>query len=171
MFGFFFYFDGVFSFVRRDREVEGDALTLSLILTFCNWNHLVMLPKPDPWVKERLWEVQAGLKQRKLLVKENGGRKRPRQIRVPWKQKEKVKVKEWEIWHDPLTLSLCHKGVQHVSDKFMGKCPFYAFLILLLTKNPTRSSSHVSFFLSFPNIYSWRDTYWQRNISPGLGAT
>lgn len=50
-----------FPFVRRDRgEVEGDALTLSLILTFCNWNHLVTLPKPDPRLKERRREAQGG---------------------------------------------------------------------------------------------------------------
>lgn len=66
-----------FPFVRRDRgEVEGDALTLSLILTFCNWNHLVTLPKPDPRLKERRREAQGGLKQRELLVKENGGEKK-----------------------------------------------------------------------------------------------
>lgn len=53
---------------------------------------------------------------------------------VLWKQKEKVK--KCEIWHRPLILSLCHRGVQHILDKFMGKHPSYGFLILLLMKKP-----------------------------------
>lgn len=66
-----------FPSVRRDGgEVESDALTLSLILTFCNWNHLVTLPKPDPRLKERLREAKGGLKQRELWLKENGGEKK-----------------------------------------------------------------------------------------------
>lgn len=46
------------------REGGGDALTLSLILTSCNWNHLDALPEPDPWVKEARRGAE-GLKQRR----------------------------------------------------------------------------------------------------------
>lgn len=144
---FIFGSDGVYSLCDnlRDRgEVGGDALTLSLILTFCNWNHLVMLPKPDPWEKERLREAQAGLKQRGLWVKENGGGKKTEAKKGAVEAKRKSKSEE--VWNlTPSTASAimplgssAHFWQVHEKTPFCLNPPTHE-------KNPTQSSFQNSF--------------------------
>lgn len=101
-------------FVCEGRRKVGDALTLSLILTSRNWNHLDTLPKPDPWVKERPGEV--GLKQRKrkelcYLRKRRRGREEGRKTDRAEADKEAMeaekKSRSKEVWN----LTLCTESV------------------------------------------------------------